>query len=117
MGRGLAAICMSGPQRRATKFVQKLTLQSTRVSRTQELELSVSSDGGQTYRELAPQEYTFQSPGTTFEREDWSITAEGVTHLRLRITPDKGGKAVSGHSHFTLCAINEKDIRLYSNKI
>jgi hypothetical protein len=69
-----------------------LEIEELEVSRTQELELSVSSDGGQTYRELRRQEYTFSPPGTTFEREDWSITAEGVTHLRLRITPDKGGK-------------------------
>lgn len=69
-----------------------LEIEELEVSRTQELELSVSSDGGQTYRELRRQEYTFSPPGTTFEQEDWSITAEGVTHLRLRITPDKGGK-------------------------
>jgi len=70
----------------------RLEIEELEVSRTQELELSVSSDGGQTYRELRRQEYTFSPPGTTFEREDWSITAQGVTHLRLRITPDKGGK-------------------------
>jgi len=69
-----------------------LEIEERAVSRTQELELSVSWDGGQIYRELRRQEYTFSPPGTTFEREDWSITAEGVTHLRLRITPDKGGK-------------------------
>jgi hypothetical protein len=69
-----------------------LEIEELACSRTQELELSVSSDGGQTYRELCRQEYTFSPPGTTFEREDWSVTAEGVTHLRLRITPDKGGK-------------------------
>jgi hypothetical protein len=69
-----------------------LEVEELEVSRTQELELSVSSDGGQTYRELRRQEYTFSPPGTTFEREDWAVTAEGVTHLRLRIKPDKGGK-------------------------
>jgi hypothetical protein len=69
-----------------------LEIEELEVSRTQELELSVSADGGQTYRELRRQAYTFSPPGTTFEREDWSITAEGVTHLRLRIIPDKGGK-------------------------
>jgi hypothetical protein len=70
----------------------RLEIEELEGSRTQELALSVSSDGGQTYRELRRQEYTFSPPGTTFEREDWSVTAEGVTHLRLRITPDKGGK-------------------------
>ncbi len=69
-----------------------LEVEELEVSRTQELELSLSSDGGQTYRELRRQEYTFSPPGTTFEREDWVVTAEGITHLRLRITPDKGSK-------------------------
>jgi hypothetical protein len=62
------------------------------VSRTQELSVSVSSNGGQTYRELVRQEFTFSPPGTSFERELWSIVAEGVTHLRLEIMPDKGGR-------------------------
>ena len=62
------------------------------VSRTQELQLSVSCDGGQSYRELRRQEYNFSPPGTTFEREDWAVLAEGVTHLQLWIKPDKGGK-------------------------
>jgi hypothetical protein len=62
------------------------------VSRTQELRLSVSHDGGQTYRELRRQEYNFSPPGTTFEREDWAVLAEGVTHLQLWMKPDKGGK-------------------------
>jgi hypothetical protein len=69
-----------------------LEIEERAVSRTQELDLSVSCDGGQTYRELRRQEYTFSPPGTTFEREDWALTVEGVTHLRLRITPDKGGQ-------------------------
>jgi hypothetical protein len=69
-----------------------LEVEELEVSRTQELELSVSSDGGQTYRELRRQEYTFSPPGTTFEREDWAVTAEGITHLQLRIKPDKRGK-------------------------
>jgi len=62
------------------------------VSRTQELQLSVSHDGGQTYREMRRQEYNFSPPGTTFEREEWTVMAEGVTHLQLWIKPDKGGK-------------------------
>jgi hypothetical protein len=61
------------------------------VSRTQEFRLSVSHDGGQIYRELRRQEYTFSPPGTTFEREDWTVLTEGVTHLQLWIKPDKGG--------------------------
>ena len=61
------------------------------VSRTQELSVSVSSDGGRTYRELIRQEFNFSPPGTSFERELWTVSAGAVTHLRLEIKPDKGG--------------------------
>jgi hypothetical protein len=69
-----------------------LEVEEPEVSRTQELQLSVSHDGGQTYRELRRQEYNFSPPGTTFEREDWAVTAGRVTHLQLWMKPDKGGK-------------------------
>ena len=70
-----------------------LEVEESEVSRTQELQLSVSHDGGQTYRELRRQEYNFSPPGTTFEREAWTVLAEGVTHLQLWMKPDKGGKS------------------------
>jgi hypothetical protein len=63
------------------------------TSRTQVLTLSLSRDGGSTYREVLRQEFTFSPPGTTFEREVWSVPAEGVTHLRVVIQPDKGHAA------------------------
>jgi hypothetical protein len=69
-----------------------LEVEELEVSRTQELGLSVSHDGGQTYRELRRQEYHFSPPGTTFEREDRAVLAEGVSHLQLWMKPDKGGK-------------------------
>jgi len=69
-----------------------LEIEEWEVSRTQELCLSVSHDGGQTYLELRRQEYHFSPPGTTFEQEDWAVLAEGVTHLQLWMKPDKGGK-------------------------
>ena len=62
------------------------------VRRTQELSVSVSSDGGRTYRELVRQEFNFSPPGTSFERELWSTPTAAVTHLRLEIKPDKGGR-------------------------
>jgi hypothetical protein len=66
-------------------------VEETDVNRTQELRLSVSHDGGQTYRELRWQEYNFSLPGSTFEREAWMVMAERVTHLHLWLKPDKGG--------------------------
>jgi hypothetical protein len=69
-----------------------LEVEEPEVARTQELQLCLSCDGGRTYREFLRQEFNFSPPGTTFEREDWAVTAESVTHLRLVIKPDKGSK-------------------------
>jgi hypothetical protein len=69
-----------------------LEIEEPALSRTQELSLSMSDDGGQTYRERVRQEFTFSPPGTTFERERWSLRGEAVTHLKLVIKPDKGNK-------------------------
>ena len=63
------------------------------IHRTQEMDVAISHDGGRTYRELVRQEYNFSPPGTTLQHEEWAINAEAVSHLRLRIKPDKGGKA------------------------
>lgn len=62
------------------------------VYRTQETQLAVSKDGGMTYRELRRQEFNFSPDSTTFEREEWTISEHGITHVRLWIKPDKGGK-------------------------
>jgi hypothetical protein len=67
-----------------------LEVEEPDVARTQELRLAVSTDGGRTYRERLRQEYNFSPTGSTFEREDWEVRAENVTHLRLMIKPDKG---------------------------
>jgi hypothetical protein len=69
-----------------------LEVEEPDVARTQELQLAISCDGGQSYRELVRQEYNFSPTGAILEREDWTVTAEDVTHLRLWIKPDKGGK-------------------------
>ena len=62
------------------------------VGRTQELLVSVSLDGGRTYREVVRQEFNFSPPETTFERESWRVPESAVTHLRVDIKPDKGGR-------------------------
>jgi len=70
----------------------RLEIEEPDVSRTQELVVTVSCDGGQSFRELVRQEYNFSPSGTTFEVEEWSTKFEGVTHLQLFIKPDKGGR-------------------------
>jgi hypothetical protein len=97
-----------GPQRLILAFDVPQTLRTLRleveerdVHRTQELYVAISRDGGNTYQTLLRQEYNFSPPGTTFEREEWAIPVEGVTHLQLVITPDKGGTPC----HATLTAL------------
>jgi hypothetical protein len=80
-----------------------LEVEERAVSRTQELAVSVSSDGGRTYRELVRQEFNFSPPDTSFERELWSVSAGAVTHLRLQIKPDKGGRV--GRATLTSLAV------------
>ncbi|MHB8069051.1 MAG: hypothetical protein ACYDIC_14270 [Desulfobaccales bacterium] len=62
--------------------------------RTHEFVLRWSPDGGQSYREILRQQYTFSSPGATREVEDYEIDLPGVTALELKIVPDiSGGSA------------------------
>lgn len=70
-----------------------LEVEELEVARTQELHVSLSCDGGRTYRELLRQEFNFSPDGTNFEREKWTVSAQEVTHLRLVIKPDKGDKS------------------------
>ena len=60
------------------------------VTRTNVLTISLSDDGGRTYRERIRQEFNFSPPDTTLEREAWPVNVNAATHLRLRIKPDKG---------------------------
>ena len=78
----------------APQTIQRVVLEieEEEVERTQELQLSVSENGGRTYDELRRQEYTFSPSGATFEREEWSLPARVVTHVRLWIKPDKGNR-------------------------
>ncbi len=67
-----------------------LEVEEKEMGRTQELQLSASCDGGQSYRELLRQEFNFSPQGATFQREAWSIEIDAATHLRLWVWPDKG---------------------------
>lgn len=75
-----------------------LEIEEREAGRTQELELSVSRDGGGTFETVRRQEFTFSPSGATFERERWAFDGSAVTHLRLVIRPDKGsGGHDDGH--------------------
>jgi hypothetical protein len=65
-----------------------LVFQEGGQERTQEFVLRWSPDGGQSYREIVRQQYTFSPPGATREVEDYDVDLEGVTALELQIVPD-----------------------------
>jgi hypothetical protein len=71
-----------------------LEIEEREVPRTQEMQVSISSDGGATYREIRRQEFTFSPDGATWECEDWAVAELHVTHLKLFIRPDKGRQDV-----------------------
>ena len=78
----------------APQAIQRITLEveEREVERTQEICVALSEDGGRTYRELLRQEYTFSPAGGTFEREEWTVSAQKVTHVQVRIKPDKNDR-------------------------
>ena len=61
--------------------------------RLQEYTLRWSSGGGQPYREIVRQQYTFSPPTTTREVEDYQVDLDCCAELELSIVPDIGGSA------------------------
>jgi hypothetical protein len=59
--------------------------------RAQEFVLRWSPGGEGSFRDILRQQYTFSPPGTTQEREDFSVELNGVAVLELHIIPDIGG--------------------------
>jgi hypothetical protein len=66
--------------------------------RTHEFVLRWSADGGQSYREILRQQYTFSPQGMTHEVEEYVINLDGVSVLELTIVPDISG----GEAHASL---------------
>jgi len=72
----------------------RLAFQEDEQERTQEFVLRWSSDGGQSYREIARQQYNFSPSGATRELEDYTVDLNGLTTLELIIVPNiSGGSA------------------------
>jgi uncharacterized protein YndB with AHSA1/START domain len=57
--------------------------------RTQEFVLRWSPDGS-SYREIVRQQYNFNPPGTSSEREEYRVDLSGVSRVELTITPAIG---------------------------
>jgi hypothetical protein len=66
-------------------------VEETERERTQEVRIEASTDGGQTYRHVLVQEYTFSPHGATFQREDLRLDLPHVSRVRLTIIPNKHG--------------------------
>ncbi len=72
----------------------RLVFAEPQQARTQEFVVRWSADGGQSYREVVRQQYTFSPPGTVHEVEEYQVPLHGVTHVELCIVPDiQGGDA------------------------
>ena len=69
----------------------RLVFHEDQHARTQEFALRWSADGGQSYRQIVRQQYTFSPPGTAREVEDYTANLDAVTVLELRIVPDISG--------------------------
>jgi hypothetical protein len=83
----------------------RLSFRKDVTARTQEFALRYSADGGQSYREVVRQQFTFAPPGTTAEVEEYRANLDGVTALELRIVPDIGGRsAVASVERFEVAA-------------
>jgi hypothetical protein len=55
----------------------------------------VSEDGGQTYRQILVQEYTFSPRGATYQREEQRLNLHQASHLRFTIVPNKNGSGTA----------------------
>jgi hypothetical protein len=72
----------------------RIVFQEDEQARTQEFVLRWSADSGQSYREVARQQYNFSPPGTAREFEEYTVDLHGLTTLELMIIPDiSGGSA------------------------
>ncbi len=79
----------------------RLVFQEDEQERTHEFVLRWSADSGQSYREIARQQYNFSPPGTTRELEEYSVELNGLTTLELIIVPDIGG----GSAHASIAQL------------
>ena len=71
--------------------------------RTQEYSLRWSPDDGQSFREIARQQWNFSPQGATCETEDHRVELSGVTVLELSIVPNtSGGDAVASLTQLRL---------------
>ena len=92
-GKQTIRLILATPQR--LQCIQ-LHFMETRFERTQEYSLRWSADGGQTFQDIARQQWNFSPSGSTSETENHRVEIADVNVLELNIIPDiKGGDAVA----------------------
>lgn len=80
-----------------------LSFVEARTERTQEYVVRWSADGGQSFREIARQQWNFSPQGATCETEDHHVELPAVTVLELSIVPDiSGGSACASLAQLRL---------------
>lgn len=80
-----------------------LSFVEARTERTQEYVVRWSADGGQSFREIARQQWNFSPHGATCETEDHHVELPAVTVLELSIIPDiSGGSACASLAQLRL---------------
>lgn len=73
------------------------------TERTQEFVLRWSSDGGQSFREIVRQQWSFSPQGASSETEELHVELTGVTVIELSIIPDiSGGDALASLTQLQL---------------
>lgn len=68
-----------------------LVFEENEISRTQELVLRWSSDGGSSFREIVRQQWNFSPPETVREVEEYQVELANVSVLQLIIVPNVSG--------------------------
>jgi hypothetical protein len=99
-GKQTIRLCFARPQ-----HLQRIVLRfdESLVQRTQEYLLRWSNDNGQTYHDIARQQWNFSPQGTTSETEEHHVELESVSTLELTMIPDiSGGNAYASLERFRL---------------
>lgn len=90
-GKQLIRLVFDNPQRLQRI---RLSFEELEVERTQEYVLRWSPDCGQSYQEIARQQWNFSPEGAASEIEDYEVALPAVTILELSINPDINDKNV-----------------------
>jgi hypothetical protein len=73
-----------------------LRFSEAKIARTQQVALRWAGSGGQTFHEIARQQWNFSPDASTEEFEDYRVNLNEVTTLELTIQPEiTAGKAVA----------------------